>query len=59
MFYILCFIIGLYVSFSQSSVTVDEGNTTVIQVVLDHAAGLNFSVNIGVNPSSMITGDKW
>jgi len=52
------FLIGLYVSFNKSSVTVAEGNSTIIQIVLDHGAGSNFSVDIAVNPSSMITGNS-
>ena len=37
----------------------DEGNSTIIQIVLDHAAGSNFSVNIEItSPSMLITGDR-
>ena len=55
----LCFsYIDLYVSFNESSVVVDEGNRTIIQIILDHAAGSNFSVDITVHPSSMVTGNS-
>ena len=49
-FYADFFLSGYYVSFAENVVDVIEGNSRGVEIVLDHATGINVSVMVIANP---------
>ena len=49
-FYTDFFLSGYYVSFAENVVDVIEGNSRGVEIVLDHATGINVSVMVTANP---------
>ena len=49
-FYTYFFLLGYYVSFAENVVDVIEGNSRGVEIVLDHATGINVSVMVTANP---------
>ena len=42
--------LGYYVSFAKSVVSVIEGNSREVEIMLDHATGTHFTVMVMANP---------
>lgn len=44
------FLLGIYVSFEKIFISITEGNNTEVEIVLDYAAGTNFSLMLKAIP---------
>jgi len=47
--FVFLIISGLYINFEQPLLVVSEGNDILVQIVVDHPAGTNFTVTVFVS----------
>ena len=52
--FVFVIILGLYINFEQSLLVVGEGNDILVQIVLDHPAGTNFTVTVIVSVANAV-----